>query len=280
MTVFMNTVKHHKVCLDVLGLGRRDRSNWLNEWTPMEQSDTEIIGTGVNLILGDLLQHYPGMNIMSLLVKSQVTSPSTKPILLRVSLGIDSRIGTQDCNYCDFGFLVFDYLGPEGAIKIHDSFSKRNLHQVFRDVADYKNTSRLVTKSLKLKWSESAPMYKGWAQMPVMRACLHGETVVYHEDEPPRTQGDDKWTGSEDSDHTSFQAFPLDSSVRIYDISCHHSGGNKERGFEHAKWNEFSSDEKEVKFDSKPKLEDQFNPYPSDDEKSLDEFCFDPSCWR
>jgi hypothetical protein len=54
MESFTETVKHHKLCAQILDLNKRQRKLWLQEWVPFEEADAEQVGTRANNLLGDL----------------------------------------------------------------------------------------------------------------------------------------------------------------------------------------------------------------------------------
>ncbi|KAF8865078.1 hypothetical protein BDZ45DRAFT_796889 [Acephala macrosclerotiorum] len=269
MDAFMTTVKHHRLCAEVLGLNRKDRSLWLREWTPFEEADADQVGARANTLLGDLLHLYPSMSILSLFVRFYLAASSKRPVLLRVAVAVDPRRETQECDFCDYGFFRLDYLGPEGAVRINNAFSKRNLYQEFL-------TEHLLTTSQKLRWSETAPIQQGWSHMPVLMGCQHDCGILLH-----RTgqHGRQEWNTTTDSDHTSFQPFPLDDPVHICTVA--HRGRKAIRAVFDTHRADFKDYDgggvktgEEDKFDAMPAEKTGFENFPEDDVFSEGEFCF------
>jgi len=269
MNKIMVIAKHDKLCRDILGLTKSDRSRWLKDWTPLEQREADKIGAGVNILLGDMLPLYYNMSIISLLVRFYSKS-SRKPILLRLSIGIDPRKEIRDCNYCDYGFSTLDYLGPEGALRLHDSFSKRNLRKMFS------TTYVSETNTLNLRWSETATMHLGWSRMPVVRACQHGKTTIYHDDVLGVHNEREEWDPTPSKDHTCFQPFPSDDRLRIIETGCSHVT-RFAVGELKLEMIDVHIENAEEEFDPNAVDAVEFNAFPADKDLSFEEFCFQPA---
>jgi hypothetical protein len=169
-------VKHNTVFQNLLGLTRPDGAHWTNDWLQMSNSEGPLIESVANHLFGDTLLSYPEMSVLNILIKFHTTVPAKKPLLLRISIGQDPRSEILDCHHCDKTFQLIDYIGPQGAVKIHWSSRDapgpraRHPHQ-FRDWTDFSTDHTTKRHNFCTKWSQIAYLYQGCSHMPLLVRC-------------------------------------------------------------------------------------------------------------
>lgn len=238
-------VKHNVVFRNILGLTRPDNAKWVNDWVQMPSSEGPLVESVANYLFGDPLLSYPEMSILNILVKFRTTSPIVKPVLLRVSLGQDPRTDVLDCHHCAKTFHVIDYIGPQGAAKLHMSSryvpqqSSSHSHQ-YRDWADFRSDHATESRTIHTKWSQIAYLYQGWSHNPLFRPCtcenkVHKNVKSGHFinlwDEKTCKEENDIFDGTGDLHKGimgTFEPYPQESSGVVIEDSCGLVGDSEE----------------------------------------------------
>jgi hypothetical protein len=169
-------VKHNNVFRNLLGLTRPDAAHWMNDWLQMSNSDGLLVESVANHLFGDTLLSYPKMSILNILIKFHTTLPTKKPVLLRISIGRDPRLDILDCPHCDKTFQLIDYIGPQGAAKLHVcprevARPPATCAHPFRDWADFSSDHTTKRRTVHTKWSQIAYLYQGWSDAPLLVRC-------------------------------------------------------------------------------------------------------------
>lgn len=250
-------IKHNRLLQSILGLTRQDLASWVGPWAPMDPSEVTLVETIANHLFGDTTLSYPSMDVLNIVVKFNTTSPKVKPVLLRVSVGQDPRHEVRDCHHCCQDFQVFDYIGPEGAVKLHLSSLDPNMEQPFRHGTEFSDHNLTRRQIVYTRWSQLAYMYQGWASARVLKRCLCQTKPVHYIDLFNEKTCEKEEFDAMVSSHqaSSFEPFPQERG-RLVIIGC-----KRKRSPSEDRWN--------PQGDEGSENEEEFEPFPPDDHSTL-----------
>lgn len=237
-------VQHNTVFKNLLGLTRPDGAHWVNDWLQMSSSEGPLVESVANHIFGNTLLSYPETSVLNILIKFYVTSPTKRPILLRISIGQDHRSDILDCPNCSKIFQLIDYIGPQGAAKLQissraDPRNHASQPHKFRSWEDFSNEHITKRFTVHTKWSQIAYLYQGWLRSSLLVRCTCDAKIHKNQDSEHFINLWDEKMCEEDrvvfdptgeiqgDERESFAPFPQESS-RVLIANIHKTVGDTE----------------------------------------------------
>lgn len=216
--------QQHSQIHGVLGLTKQDRMRWLQPWHETVEGDASLIVQTANHLFGDLTSSYPEMNILEVLVYLHTTAPRREPIMLRAAAGWDPREEHNKCLYCDDEFQIVDFIGPSGAVKLHNSaVNSTGIFEPFSTFGSFRDAFADAQETVYPSWSEIGYMFQGWYYAPLLRRCpCESKTHQHLESEHYVNVFDEQTAQLEEFDPTAssylrvpFEPFPSEDSMVI-----------------------------------------------------------------
>ena len=219
--LFLMIVENSSLCQSLLGFDSRGMPRWLGDWQPMMSGEgprTEELGC---LYFGDPAVPYPGMEIITILARSEEIDPTMGPSLLRICLWIDPIEERRDCCYCHNKGMVLDFVNSGGAVKISVPLFGDNELGPISDWAHFNDCYQTAIEHGFYTWKELEYKFQGIAQ--TLHICSAHETtsvgfeVHIIEDLDTRFARERRPNGN--MCYEAFDSFPLDTTSWFCSVS-------------------------------------------------------------
>ena len=235
----LSFIKYSNLFGEIFNPSDSDWAAWRKNWRLM----TDAHGSGIETLARDLFGNpslpYPEIDLTSILIQFKLTSTTSRPVLLRLVLGIEPKPQIRDCEACACDFMILDYIEKDAAVKIHIPLTGSLDLRRHSNWEEFSKLFSTKTRSENSRWSEMGYLYQGWSEQILSRRVVDLDRDVRFDE-----------TGG--SEHTSeYQPFPDDNIWKFWSGDLMSEELRTEAEAKDEVWNENGecSDESDVVFD-------------------------------